>query len=287
MRRVCAVVFFFVASSFTFGQESRADLFGGYSYLNIDTNGLSSRQNANGWEASISGNFNKWFAAEADAAGYYKTYAIQGVSVGVHDYSFGAGPRINFKQMFVHALIGGDHLSAGALGQSASQDSLAGAFGGGVQWRVSGPFSLRASADYVFSRHNILGGSSVTQNNVRASVGIVYSFGGRGHASAAGPRQERAPRASVGGMSISALGITVAVGRDSGATIIDEAPNGVAALAGMHSGDVINAVDGKPVKTPMELAAELSNHVAGDKIKIGFLIRGQWQTETVLLLGNH
>ena len=284
MRRVWVFLFCFIVSSFALGQDSRADLFGGYSYLNIDTNGLTSRQSANGWEASVSGNFNKWFAAEADVAGYYKTYDILGVSVGVHDYSYGAGPRINFKQLFVHALIGGDHLSAGALGDSASQDSLAGAFGGGVQWRVSGPFSLRASADYVFSRHNILGGSSVTQNNVRASVGIVYSFGGRGHTSAA-PGQASAPRAPAG-MSIPELGIMVTVASNSGAEVTDEAPNGVGAMANLHPGDVINAVDDKPIKTPMELAAELANHAAGDKIKLGFLIRGQWQTETVLMLGN-
>ncbi len=61
----------------------------------------------------------------------------------------------------------------------------------------------------------------------------------------------------------------------------------MAALAGIHVGDVINAVDGKPVRTPMELAAELANRAAGDKIRVGFLIRGMWQTETVLLLGNH
>ena len=286
MRFVCAVLFCLAVSNVALGQDSRADLFGGYSYLNIDTNGLTSRQNANGWEASISGNFNKWFAAEADVAGYYKNYDIEGVNVSVSDYSYGAGPRINFKQVFVHALIGGDHLSGGALGISESQDSLAGAFGGGLQWRVSGPFSVRAGADYVFSRHNILGGPSVTQNNVRASVGIVYSFGGRGHTSAAPRQTSETHHANVAGMAILALGITVTVGRNSGAEITDEAPNGVAALANMHPGDVINSVDGKRVTTPEELAAELSSHSTGDKIKLGFLVRGQWQTETVVLLGN-
>jgi S1-C subfamily serine protease len=57
-----------------------------------------------------------------------------------------------------------------------------------------------------------------------------------------------------------------------------------AALAGMHPGDVINAVDGKPIKTPMELAAELSNHPTGDKVRIGYMLHGQWQTETVIVL---
>jgi S1-C subfamily serine protease len=88
-------------------------------------------------------------------------------------------------------------------------------------------------------------------------------------------------------MLIPSLGITTAIGNNPGAEITDETPNGIASLAGIHVGDVINAVDGKPVKTPAELAAELASHAAGDKIKIGFLIRGQWQSETVLLLGSH
>jgi S1-C subfamily serine protease len=45
-------------------------------------------------------------------------------------------------------------------------------------------------------------------------------------------------------------------------------------------------VDGKPVNTPMELAAAIANYAAGDKVKLGVLVRGQWQTENVLLLGN-
>jgi hypothetical protein len=70
----------------------KAEVYGGYSYINIDTNGLSSRQNANGWEASVSGNFNKWLAVEADVSGYYKTYSVnvQGfgiLNVKVTDYS--------------------------------------------------------------------------------------------------------------------------------------------------------------------------------------------------------
>ena len=37
----------------------RAEVFAGYSYLKIDTNGLSSRQNSSGWEAGVTGAFNK------------------------------------------------------------------------------------------------------------------------------------------------------------------------------------------------------------------------------------
>jgi hypothetical protein len=281
MRHVCTFLLCFVVSGFAFGQDSKADLFGGYSYLNIDTNALTSRQNANGWETSLSGNFNKWFAVEGAVSGYYKSYDILGINVSVQDYSYVAGPRLNFKPLFIHALLGGDHLSAGALGASVSQDGLAGAFGGGVQYRASGPWSFRASADYALSRHNVLGGSSVTQNNFRVSAGIVYSFRG----TRVEPHQATLQHAT-GGMQIPVFGAMVRPGNTPGAEIVDEAPNGVAALAGLHPGDVINAVDGKPVSTPMELAAALSRLVPGAQVRIGYLLRGQWESQTMVLLPN-
>ena len=188
-----------------------------------------------------------------------------------------AGPRINFKPLFIHALVGGVYQSASG---GIASHGVAGGFGGGVQWRFSRQLSFRTSADYVFSRFNISGGSSVTQKNVRASVGIVYSFGGTQRAGTA-PRQA-APR----GMLIPALGITAIAGSAKGAEITDEAPNGVAALVGLHPGDVINAVDGKPVNTPIELAAELSSRAVGNKVTLGYLVHGQWQVETVISLGR-
>jgi hypothetical protein len=320
MRHVCVAVFCLAVSGFALGQDSRADLYGGYSYVNIDTNGLSSRQNANGWEAAISGNFNKWFAVEGDVNGYYKTYTSASsycnsftcagaAIVKVTDYSYAAGPRINFKPIFIHALFGGDHLTgtatvSGVSGSaSESQDGAAGLAGGGVQFKVSGHWSIRASADYVFTRHNIFGGPSVTQNNYRAGAGIVYSFGRRHAAepvaqpSAPPPvrtptpapqppaPQPSTPHLTGAGMKLDALGVKVTLVRSAGAEITDEAPNGVAALAGLHPGDVINMVDGKPVRTPMELATELANRQPGDKVRLGYLIHGAWQTETVVLLG--
>lgn len=278
MRYLCAFLVFCVAvSGCALCQDSRADLFVGYSYLNIDTNGLTSRQNANGWETSISGNFNKWFAAEAAVSGYYKNYDILGTNVAVQDYSYVAGPRINFGPLFVHALLGGDHLSAGALGKSASQDGLAGAFGGGVQWRFAKQLSFRMSADYALSRHNILGGSSVTQNNVRASVGIVYSFGVRGVQQQSAPTKEN-------GMVIPALGIRVTTPANGGAEIVEIAPNGVAQLAGLNVEDVIHAVDGNTIHSAMELAVKLSNLAPGTQVKLIYMVHGAWQAEMVIIL---
>ncbi len=172
--------------SLAFGQGvPRAEIFGGYSYLNVDTNGLTSRQSFNGWESSVSGNFNKWLAAEANVSGYYKTYNVDlgsllpgaVLNVSVHDYGFLGGPRINVRPVFFHALLGVDRLTASALGFSASQNSFAAAFGGGGQWKVSPQWAVRTSADYVLTRHNTFGGPRVTQNNIRVSAGVVFRFG--------------------------------------------------------------------------------------------------------------
>jgi hypothetical protein len=165
-----------------------AEVFVGYSYLNFNTNGFTnSRQSANGWEASVSGNFNQWFALELDVSGYYKNYSYYaGNAIGLpsfitiayyRDYSYLAGPRFNYGPVFVHALFGGDRLSGSALGTSAAQTGFAGALGGGIRFPMGDRFAFRLSADYAFSNHNILGGSSVTQNNFRASAGIVFNLG--------------------------------------------------------------------------------------------------------------
>jgi hypothetical protein len=34
------------------------------------------------------------------------------------------------------------------------------------------------------------------------------------------------------------------------------------------------------------MAAELSNRPAGDKVRLGYLLHGSWQIETVVLLGH-
>jgi hypothetical protein len=164
-------------SGFAVAQDfQRAEILGGYSYLSADTNGLTPRQSFNGWEASISTNINKWLAAEEITSGYYKGNAL-GTGVDASDYGFVGGPRFNFRPAFVHALVGVDYLTGSYSGLSASQNSFAAAFGGGVQWPLGRHFAVRASADWLLTRHNILGGNGVNQNNVRVGIGVVYTFG--------------------------------------------------------------------------------------------------------------
>jgi len=158
-------------------------LYGGSSYLNIDTNGLSCRQNANGWETGGSFNINYWLGIEGSGAGYYKTYSLgpDYSSVNIHDYSFGVGPRFDYRgfsstTVFAHVLIGGDTLSGSYMGLPASQTGFATILGGGVERKIGqSPWTLRASADYPVTHHDILAPQSYTQNNFRAAIGIKYS----------------------------------------------------------------------------------------------------------------
>jgi S1-C subfamily serine protease len=88
-------------------------------------------------------------------------------------------------------------------------------------------------------------------------------------------------------MRIPALGVVVTTRQNNdGAEIVELMPGSVAELAGLRVGDVLNAVDETVIKTPMELAVELSNKPSGSKIKIGHTTRGYWQSETVLILAS-
>lgn len=160
----------------------RAEVFGGYSYLNADS-GPNGRQGMNGWEASFAYNVNPWLAVEGDVSGYHRGYSVPKVGTGYsHDYVYVFGPRFNYRMMFAHILFGADHIGTHAtfFGEPVDLESLNGfamAFGGGVQQKIAQHFAIRGGADWVFTHHNVSGGSTFDQNNFRLNVGIVYTFG--------------------------------------------------------------------------------------------------------------
>ena len=85
------------------------------------------------------------------------------------------------------------------------------------------------------------------------------------------------------GMQVHPLGIVAAPQEFDGAKILSIEPGSVAEMASLKPGDLIKSVDGKAVRTPMELAAELADKTG--KVRIGIL-RGTFATETVILLGG-
>lgn len=316
MKTICTLVLLFLLpSSVAVAQDyMRGEVFTGYSYSSTNMNGLTpARQSFNGWESSLTTNVNRWLAAEADFGGAYQTLKVLNlpgasapVPIALHDYTFLAGPRVNHGHFFLHALAGLDHLSGSGAGFSAAQNKFGGAAGGGFEWNVSRLFGLRTSADYMFTRHNLFGGPALLQNDLRASVGVVYRFGGNNapESRPSSPRvspprrpnpqpapaepepaevQPQPAPVQPGEGQIALLGITV-TNSQVGAKVIYVSPTNVAQLAGVHEGDVINSVDGKPIWKVSDLAAALANVSPGSTIRLGYLIKGYWQTESVIAL---
>lgn len=332
-------------TSIAFAQQDfpRAEVFGGYSYLHIDTEGAGSSLNSvcsevlglgscpagtfklhnifNGWNAAVQANASRWLGFKADLSGHYGTPITLGAdasaylaSIGVtglppkaNSFSYLFGPVVTGRwdryRVFGQVLFGANRAAVNlhvGMNQvqipaiAVSNTALAAAFGGGADARIAHHLAFRVEGDYLYTGHdftNLLPTIAAHQNNVRASVGIVYSFGGEDRVAAI-PRassNSRARRSIPSGHEqtvISSLGVTVGIGNNPGAEITDEVPNGAAALANIHSGDVIIRVDGKTIKSPTELSAEVASHAGGDHLRIGFLIRGQWQSESVVILGH-
>jgi len=78
------------------------------------------------------------------------------------------------------------------------------------------------------------------------------------------------------------------LGVDEGALIIKVAPESPAAVAGLQGtrrdqsgnlqlGDVIVAVDGKPIKNAKDLFSAISKHKTGDKVKLTIMRKGEEQ----------
>jgi hypothetical protein len=155
----------------------RMEFSAGYSFMNTGTSGLTNRENMSGVEGSVTYNLTRRYAAEANVGAYFKTLQITNLGTfGFHDYTAMGGGRVNIRKAFAHALVGLDHISGSntffAAGSSASDNALAAAVGGGVQWSISPRMALRTSGDYVVSRFE-----GLTQNNIRLSFGLVFQSG--------------------------------------------------------------------------------------------------------------
>ena len=272
------------------------EVFGGYSYVNVDVqSGVPSsnpipRQSANGWEAAASFNVNRWLAGEGDFGGFYKNVSLGTGSpdLKIHDYSFAGGPRASYRQgpttAFVHVLFGGDSLAGSIAGTgSLSQTSFATFVGGGVEWRVRrrSRWAIRGSGDYVLSHHNItqfFGGptSNLTQNNFRASIGVVYRFGGvrerspRPEAPATPQESSRCRESSESTL----LGLAGCATPDG--FLVTSVHPGPGASAGIKPGDFVTAIGDREVHSSSEIDTAI-----GDKItvKVSHMIQGAWLTE--------
>jgi outer membrane protein with beta-barrel domain len=179
--------------------SSKADIFGGYSYLRNSGNSF------NGWEGQGTYWVTKHVGATADITGEYRTAIsfdpFSSVSINANQrlltYMFGptVGGRFGKSTVFAHALFGGAHsnLSAGVglpfIGGFstglASASTFAFALGGGLDFGVSKHFAVRpVQIDYLHTNFSSLdalasgfsSGTTAQQNSFRYSAGVVVRF---------------------------------------------------------------------------------------------------------------
>ena len=74
-------------------------------------------------------------------------------------------------------------------------------------------------------------------------------------------------------VALPSLGIVAATRVNVGAEVTGVVRDGVAEKAGLRVGDVINAVDRRPVRTAMELAEKLRNRAPGSSVRLGYVFR--------------
>jgi hypothetical protein len=164
-----------------FAQDKpKVEVFGGYSYLRTDD---SLELDLHGWNASVTGNVNKWFGIKADFSGHYDDVQISpGVRADVSAHLFLAGPQFAYRkndvwQHFVHLLVGAarSHISARtATGRTKLTDThFAFVAGGGLDAHVAKHLAIRIfQTDYVYVHDDL-----DDTHNFRFSTGLVLRLG--------------------------------------------------------------------------------------------------------------
>ncbi len=165
-------------------ETPKIDVFAGYSYIR-DNPGPTSGDSfsLNGGNASVTYHIKDWIGGVADFGGYHNGNILgTGADGTLSTYLF--GPRVSYRSYrhftpFAEALFGVAHAGAsiggGTLG--STQNSFAMAIGGGVDYRLTNRFSLRPlEVDYLLTRFSEGSPNTQTQNNLRASTGIVIHF---------------------------------------------------------------------------------------------------------------
>ena len=180
---ISAVLFFLIAFTALSSAQipTKGNVFFGYSY---DHTAISSGDSGslNGWDASLEGKVAPWVGLVVDIDGHYgsRIYCISCVgpigpmNADITEHNFLFGPRVSVQvqrfRPFAEFLIGAGRVSR-SNGISDSNTSFANAVGGGLDYRIAGPFSARGQLDWVNTRFYGQG-----QNGVRLNFGIAFHF---------------------------------------------------------------------------------------------------------------
>jgi hypothetical protein len=173
VRSILVLLLTMLASAAWAQIPTRGNVFFGYSYdrtsvVSDDTSNL------NGWEATLEGKFAPWIGLVADVDGHYGNHNFSGTSADVSAHNVLFGPRVSVQvkrfRPFAEFLVGVGHISR-SNGISDSDTSFVDGVGGGLDYRIFGPVTLRGQLDWINTRFYGEG-----QNGVRFSTGVAVHF---------------------------------------------------------------------------------------------------------------
>jgi hypothetical protein len=158
-------------------EVTRFDVYGGYSYLRFDGRaiGFTDDPNMNGWNAGGAMNFGDSFSAVIAASGDYGSK--------VSAYNFMIGPQYSWRfqksRLFLIGMFGKAQNTVDIVQPTRNGfESVGRAFsaGGGYDWDLSPRFSIRVVQIEYLNTHTF----GISQNDIRASAGLVVHLGHRG-----------------------------------------------------------------------------------------------------------
>jgi opacity protein-like surface antigen len=191
----------------------KVDMFVGYSFLRVNSDGNIPAFTANGGLMNWGFNINNHFAAEAEFGGYHNGN-VNNKQFDTTSYSYIFGPRFSMGRSrridpYVHFLFGVNRASTSIAASSvlipsplppgaptpssngryeASQANFAMAIGGGLDVKMSKHITLRpVQLDYYLTRFQTKSieqiinntSSNKNQNNLRYAAGLMFSFGSK------------------------------------------------------------------------------------------------------------
>jgi opacity protein-like surface antigen len=161
------------------------DAAAGYSYINLPL-APGSRIGLRGADANFTVNFSPRVGFRVDF-GYVRGGNVFGSGRHADVLSYMAGPVITLARgkrasVYLEGLVGAARVTgpvpdgSGGFLVGGFANKLAWAAGGGVEYRLSRSWALRAGADYLHTVYFSPAQRIVGQDDVRAITNIVYSF---------------------------------------------------------------------------------------------------------------
>jgi hypothetical protein len=160
--------------------NTRVDLFAGYSFVHTSPGLERSSFNANGGVGSLAFNLNSWASVVAEVGGIHVS-RINGFDVDANAETFLAGPKISLLRNspltpFVQVLAGVARSNAAFNMTPRTFNGFAFSPGVGLDWNVTHHVGLRlGQLDYLLTRMPT-STNQVNWNNFRYSAGVMIRF---------------------------------------------------------------------------------------------------------------